>query len=278
MQGRFISTIAGLVLTAGMLLPSAAGAQVSLSAGDLIRTDGSQSVYYFGADGKRYVFPNEKTYFTWYANFDSVKTISNDQLAGIPIGGNVTYRPGTRMVKIVSDPKVYAVSKNGILRPIASEAVAAALYGTAWNTMIDDVPDAFFVNYRTGAEISDAADFDKTRVMAGVTTINVDRLLSSPPPGFVDYRPGAGFFPASVTVAPGSKVTWIVLDSSVPTVASNPHPTHTGLPGLESSIIRMGGQYTFTFSTTGTWGYHNHNSPDQSGTVIVQASGAGSSD
>ncbi|MEK7203185.1 MAG: hypothetical protein AAB653_02605, partial [Patescibacteria group bacterium] len=34
----------------------------SASAGDLIKMNGSSSVYYLGADGKRYVFPNEKTY------------------------------------------------------------------------------------------------------------------------------------------------------------------------------------------------------------------------
>lgn len=270
MHRRIIAGAAGFALAAGMLLPSMAGAQVALTGGDLIRSNGSQSVYYFGSDGKRYVFPNEKTYFTWYANFDSVKTISNDQLAAIQIGGNVTYRPGVRMVKIVSDPKVYTVSKNGILRPVASEAVAAALYGSAWNTMIDDVPDAFFVNYRVGAEIAAAADFDKERVNAGAPSINVDKLLTNPPTGFVDYRPSEGFFPPSITVGVGDKVTWIALDSSIPTVASNPHPTHTTLAGFESSLIRMGGQYTYTFADAGSWAYHNHNSPDQGGMVNVQ--------
>lgn len=270
MYDRIIARAAGLALAAGLFLPIAAGAQVALTPGDLVRTSGSQSLYYFGADGKRYVFPNEKTYFTWYSGFDGVKTIPNDQLAGLSIGGNATYRPGTRMVKITTDPKVYAVSKNGILRPIASEAVAAALYGAAWNTMIDDVPDAFFVNYRTGAEIASAADFDRAVIRDGVPSIDVDKLLANPPSGYVDYRPGTGFFPAAVTSAPGAKVTWIVMDSSVPTVASNPHPTHTTLPGFESSIIRMGGSYSYAFQDAGAWGYHNHNAPNQTGTVNVQ--------
>ena len=35
-----------------------------LDAGDLIRGETFTAVYYLGADGLRYVFPNDKTYFT----------------------------------------------------------------------------------------------------------------------------------------------------------------------------------------------------------------------
>lgn len=119
----------------------------------LIKTAAAPAVYYCGMDGKRYVFPNEKTYFSWYSGFGEVTTISTQTMSSIMIGGNVTYRPGMRMVKITSDPKVYAVAKGGILRPIASEAVAQELYGSDWNTKIDDISDAFFVNYTVGAAI-----------------------------------------------------------------------------------------------------------------------------
>ena len=78
--------------------------------GSLIKRPNHSAVYYFGADGKRYVFPNERTYKTWYADFNSVVTITADELADIVIGGNVTYRPGAKMIKIDTDPKVYAIS------------------------------------------------------------------------------------------------------------------------------------------------------------------------
>lgn len=112
------------------------------------------AVYFCGADGKRYVFPNKKTYDTWYTNFDGVIEISNSDLASIKIGGNVTHRPGIRMVKIISSPIVYAIAKGGVLRPIASEEVARELYGDSWNQYIDDIPDAFFTNYVVGSEIN----------------------------------------------------------------------------------------------------------------------------
>ena len=42
-----------------------AAATGAFSAGDLIKGESFSSVYYYAPNGKRYVFPNEKTYFTW---------------------------------------------------------------------------------------------------------------------------------------------------------------------------------------------------------------------
>jgi len=245
------------------------GAQVTIQSGDLIKSDANPAVYYYAADGKRYVFPNDKTYFTWYANFSTVKTVTADQLGAITIGGNVTYKPGVKMLKILSDPRVYAISKNGILRAIGSEAVAAALYGPTWNKQIDDLADSFFVNYKVGAPISAAASYDKETIRASAPTINVDKLLTAAPTGYVDVRAG-GFTPAAMTVAPGTKVTWIALDDSQPFVASNPHPLHTDQPGLQSGTLGMGESFSYTFTQSGTWGYHNHNATTQTGSVTVQ--------
>ena len=266
---RFLIAAATTFVLAALAVPPVF-AQVSLAGGDLIKAGGNASVYYFGHDGKRYVFPNDRTYFTWYADFNAVKTIPSEQLSGIPLGGNATYRPGTRMVKITTDPKVYAVSKNGILRPIASEAVASALYGAAWSKMVDDVPDAFFVNYRVGEPVASAGDYDKAALMGGVPTISIDKLLVAPPTGYVDYRQTSGFSPQSMTLAPGTKVTWIALDGSLPFVASNPHPTHTDQSGLQSGTLRMGETFSYTYAQTGIWGYHNHNATSQIGNVTIQ--------
>jgi hypothetical protein len=119
----------------------------------LVKLADSQAVYYCGADGKRYVFPNDKIYFTWYADFDSVMTISSEEMAKLPLGGNATYKPGVKMLKIQTDPKVYAVDKNGTLRWIRSAETAARLYGAEWKKQVDDLPDSFFFDYGIGEEI-----------------------------------------------------------------------------------------------------------------------------
>src|SRR5690606_15662782 len=105
------------------------------------------AVYYVGANGKRYVFPNEKTYKTWWSGFSAVKTITDAELASVAIGGNVTYRPGARLVKITTDPKVYLVGAAAELHPISDEGTAMDLFGSTWAQKVDDVPDAFFTNY-----------------------------------------------------------------------------------------------------------------------------------
>jgi subtilisin family serine protease len=111
------------------------------------------AVYYCGVDGKRYVFPNTQTYFTWYADFSMVKEVSLEMLSSLPIGGNVTARPGVRMLKIQSDPRVYVVARGGVLRPVANEAQAELLYGKDWAKKVFDLSDAFFVNYRLGESL-----------------------------------------------------------------------------------------------------------------------------
>lgn len=137
-------------------LSAAAAPSAAASAGDLVKAS-LPAVYYIGNDGKRYVFPNEKTYQTWWSDFSAVKTITDSELAAISIGGNVTYRPGARLVKITTDPKVYMVGAGAALHSIADEATALELFGSDWNTKIDDVPDAFFTNYNLASGSVDVA-------------------------------------------------------------------------------------------------------------------------
>jgi hypothetical protein len=143
---RFL-TIGVMAITVLATLTAYAPVNASASAGDLIKMDGLSSVYYLGSDGKRYVFPNSEVYFSWYNDFSGVVTIPASELQSYPLGGNVTMRPGTKLVKITTDPSVYAVEPNGVLRKIQSEAQAAALYGTNWSKKVVDVADAFFTNY-----------------------------------------------------------------------------------------------------------------------------------
>jgi len=130
------------------------GLSVFCEAGSLIRIPSISSVYYCGADGKRYVFPNAQTYATWYSDFSSVKTISLEEMSKIMLGGNVTYRPGVKLVKIQTDSRVYAVDLNGTLRLMITPAIAEKYYGINWNKKVEDIPDTFFTNYKIGDSVT----------------------------------------------------------------------------------------------------------------------------
>lgn len=126
-----------------------------------------KAVYFVAPDGKRHAFPNDKVYFTWFSNFTGVEIVSSSELSLFPLGKNVTYRPGSKMVKFVTLPKVYSVSRNGELHWVVSEAVAQGLFGSDWNHKIDDINDAFFLDYAFGADQTPAADFDVTADLFG---------------------------------------------------------------------------------------------------------------
>jgi hypothetical protein len=141
-----------VVVMSGLTAPVATNA--SAQAGDLIKKDGLSAVYYLGEDEKRYVFPNEATYMSWYSDFSGVVTVSAEELASYPLGANVVVRPGTNLVKITTDPKVYAVEADGTLRWVQTEEDAIALYGANWASRVIDVADSFFTNYTIGTPLA----------------------------------------------------------------------------------------------------------------------------
>ncbi len=130
--------------------PMPASGAVVCTPGTRIKGASSSAVYYCGRDLKRHAFPNRRIHDSWFDDFNGVVTLEDSMLAKIQLGSNVTYRPGTRMIKLQTDPKVYAVSSGGVLRWVQDEATAQAIYGSDWNKMIDDVSDAFFFNYSVG--------------------------------------------------------------------------------------------------------------------------------
>lgn len=152
--------VAGIV--AGLVFVSPAHATVmGIAAGDLIKlqddhdpnTHEDEALYFLDRDWWRRPFLNQQVYASWYRDFSGVKELTKAEMSEFRIGKPVVYRPGTRLVKIPSVPKVYAVEPGGILRWIQGEAVAQALYGPDWARRVDDVSEAFFFNYREGAPI-----------------------------------------------------------------------------------------------------------------------------
>lgn len=221
--GVMVLTVLGMT---GLVAPSA---KAAASAGDLIKMAGNSSVYYLGSDGKRYVFPNSTTYFSWYSDFSGVVTIPASELQSYPLGGNVTMRAGTKLVKITTDPSVYAVEPNGTLRKIQSEAQAAALYGTDWAKRVVDVPDAFFVNYKIGSALTDGA------VPAG-------SLVKNAGSASVYYYDGTNYrMIASEAAFNANRFMW----SNVLTVSSTITAGGTAVSGVETTLVDVaqnGGQ------------------------------------
>ncbi len=166
-----------MVLGAGCVHNPFAAKTPDPTNGHLIKGKSYTTVYFLGANGKRYVFPNDKTYLTWFPDFSIVKQISDEDLMKTPLGGNVTYKPGTRLIKVETAPQVYVVTRGGVRRQIASEEVAAQLFGPDWKNRVDDMPDAFFTNYTDGPIIKSRNDFSPVDEEKNTTSIDQDKNL-----------------------------------------------------------------------------------------------------
>ncbi|TAL20166.1 hypothetical protein EPN90_01565 [Patescibacteria group bacterium] len=157
--------------------------QAKLAPGMLIK--GSLPfIYYFGSNGKRYVFPTHLELISWYGPFidtphgklpspgDStwmkgekmcgqVYQFSDAAIGAIPIGGNVTFRPGVFVTGLPSDSKHWAVGQGRMLRLLTTKEVELAVYGEEGVDMITiRRPDGIFINYNSGSEIMSAGDYD----------------------------------------------------------------------------------------------------------------------
>lgn len=122
-------------------------------------TQTDSAVYYYGKDCKRHAFPNVRVFNSWYTNFENVHVISASEMADRPLGLNVTYKPGARLVKFQTLPKVYAVSRSGVLHWLTTETIASTLYGNSWNLQVDDIPDTFYENYSFGDDVVSAGQY-----------------------------------------------------------------------------------------------------------------------
>ncbi len=80
-----------------------------------------------------------------------------------------------------------------------------------------------------------------------------------------------GFSPQTITIKAGDTVTWVNSDQALHQVNSDPHPTHTAYPPLNTvAQIPAGQQKSLTFPTAGKYGYHDHLDPSLRGTVVVE--------
>lgn len=228
--------------------------------GTLFRGQNFSAVYYMGKDGFRYVFPTDRVYFSWYKDFNTVKWISDADLTTLQIGGNVTYKPGSRMVKISSDPKTYAVDQGGKLRWVTSEAVAIASYGPNWNKQIDDIADGFFSNYKMGADIETPEDYVTAEVLADTSSIDEDKGLKAPT--YITLT-DAGFSPSSVTIKAGTAVRWTNTGTADHTATADDLQWGTG-------TLKTGQNFSRYFKTAGTYTYKDSYNPSLTATIIVE--------
>jgi len=86
----------------------------------------------------------------------------------------------------------------------------------------------------------------------------------------IKIMPDNSFDPTTAYVKVNTAVTFVNNSDKPHWVASDPHPTHTDLPGFDSKATFGPGQsYTYTFTKVGRWLFHDHTNPAFGGAVVV---------
>lgn len=80
----------------------------------------------------------------------------------------------------------------------------------------------------------------------------------------------SGFDPKTVTIKAGTRVIWLNKSGGPATVNSAIHPTHQVFPPLNLGEFPDGSSVQLVFDKPGTYNYHNHLNPSQTGTVVVE--------
>jgi len=120
--------------------------------------------------------------------------------------------------------------------------------------------------------ISNKAKVPSSHPMMTASPVTTSPTISSSPSASqnVVTLTQSGFNPSTITIKVGDSVTWVNKSGQQATVNSNPHPTHTNYPPLNLGGFADGSSLTLTFPTPGTFGYHNHLNPSETGTIIVK--------
>ena len=136
--------IASFAMIGIIFIPSTRA--VSYSNGTLLKSPKHTSVYYI-ENNKRRAFVNAQIYYTWFSNFNSVKTITVEQMEAIELGFPMPIKEGKKMLKFPLNPKVYVVEPGEIIKHIPDEETAAYLYGAGWNKEIIELPEIYYLFY-----------------------------------------------------------------------------------------------------------------------------------
>lgn len=118
------------------------------------------ALYYVGADGKRHVFWNKSVYDSWYCDFNHVKEVAFDDLASIPLGESVTYRPGKQMLS--HEEKIYVLDHKKTLHHLLREDLPEYYYGAEWKQNVISITAAEFGYYTVGEPVFEPNGYSPT--------------------------------------------------------------------------------------------------------------------
>ena len=130
----------------------------------------------------------------------------------MPLSDLVTIKAGSSLVKVKSDPRVYAIEAPNILRWITSEATAKALYGDTWQSKVADIDETWIASYKFGAPITETDHFDVVKALSAPRPweVSVDDM----PLLRIISRPNSNIIELALRVPKSAKLPTSIVDVS----------------------------------------------------------------
>lgn len=137
-----------------------------LKSGDLIKLSNNSAVYQIQADGKKHLFVNSTTFWSYYrGNWNDfkldgsrayIREITQTAFDSIALGKNITVKSGSRPIKFPNSSNTYVVFGSSKLKLI-SDQTASSTYGASWKTRMITIPSSYESDYtRSDQDFLDA--------------------------------------------------------------------------------------------------------------------------
>ncbi len=157
------------------------------SAGEYVRTESSSTVYLLEEDVVKGVlvrrpFIDAQTYFTYESSFEQVRIVSELDLSGNTLPGDVMLpNSGVVLVKQIANSEVYLIEQQGgnhFLRWLVSEELAAYIFGLDWHDFVIDLNPIIWPVLEFGEPILNPLKVD-TSLMKKRFELNLQRVDGS---------------------------------------------------------------------------------------------------
>jgi len=116
---------------------------------------------------------------------------------------------------------------------------------------------------KTTAPVSNTTQTQQQPQAGKVTTINNEQIITI-------TATNSGFDPETITIKSGTRVIWTSTSDGPVAIASADHPTHKVYPPLNLGSFEKGSSVQLVFDKPGTYKYHDHLNPENTGTVVVE--------
>ena len=123
-------------------------------AGQYIRSYYFDTIYYVDEYAVRHPFWDANTFFSYADSFDEVVWVTDATLPLLDLGDPMLPAVGVALIKVQTDPKVYAIDSDSVLRWIPDETTATALYGVDWADYVIDLESTIFARFTVGDDMT----------------------------------------------------------------------------------------------------------------------------